>query len=72
MIPLRQTSFLLFLLSFGSLFAQCVLGRQAKENRRDFQKLDDGALDILAGLAPAPWQSVDEGHLQRLLIPRPG
>lgn len=48
------------------------LARQAKENRRDFQKLDGEALDRLASLPPAQWESVDEGHLQRMLIPRAG
>lgn len=47
-----------------------VHARQAKENRRDFQKLDNGALATLANLGPAQWESVDEGHLQHLLIPR--
>lgn len=70
MTPLRRTFFLLLALSLVLL--ESVLGRQAKENRRDFQKLNDGALDILANLAPAQWESVNEGHLQRMLIPRAG
>lgn len=72
MIPLRPTPFLFLLLSSSIFLVGSVLGRQAKENRRDFQKLNDGALDILANLAPPPWESVNEGHLQRMLIPRAG
>lgn len=72
MIPLRSTLFPLLLAILGLFLVESVLGRQAKENRRDFQKLNDGALDILANLAPKQWESVDEGHLQRMLIPRAG
>lgn len=74
MLPLRPTFFPLLLAILGLFLLESgsVLGKQAKENRRDFQKLNDGALDILANLAPKQWESVDEGHLQRLLIPRAG
>ena len=72
MIPLRPAFFLLLLVSTCLLLGNAALAKQAKANRRDFQKLNDGALDILANLAPAQWESVNEGHLQRMLIPRPG
>lgn len=63
---------LAFVLALLLLFSTCALGRQAKENRRDFQKLDGDALDRLAALHPPQWESVNEGHLQRMLIPRAG
>lgn len=55
----------------GLLLAPLSLARSAQENRRDFQKLDQGSLERIAKLG-IEWQSVDEGHLQRLLIPRAG
>jgi hypothetical protein len=47
-----------------------VHGRQARENRRDFQKLAQSDLGRIAELGPSQWESVDEGHLKALLIPR--
>lgn len=49
-----------------------VVARQAKENKRDFQKLNDEDLEKIVNLPPAQWESVNEGHLQRMLIPRAG
>jgi glutaminyl-peptide cyclotransferase len=49
-----------------------VVGHQAKENRRDFQKFDTPSLSTLSNIGPAQWENVDEGHLGRLLIPRAG
>jgi hypothetical protein len=58
------------LLSF--FLVDLVIGRQVKENRRDFQKFDTPSLSTLSNLGPAQWDNVDEGHLGRLLIPRAG
>jgi len=55
-----------------SLAKDLVVGHQLKENRRDFQKFDTPSLSTLSNLGPAQWENVDEGHLGRLLIPRPG
>lgn len=55
-----------------SLAIDLVVGHQLKENRRDFQKFDTPSLSTLSNLGPAQWENVDEGHLGRLLIPRPG
>jgi hypothetical protein len=64
--PTLLTTFLLL------LFSPLVVGHQAKENRRDFQKFDTPSLSTLSNIGPAQWENVDEGHLGRLLIPRAG
>jgi hypothetical protein len=63
------TYFPIFVLS---LAIDLVVGHQAKENRRDFQKFDTPSLSTLSNIGPAQWENVDEGHLGRLLIPRAG
>ena len=54
------------------LVLDLVVGHQAKENRRDFQKFDTPSLSTLSNIGPAQWENVDEGHLGKLLIPRAG
>jgi hypothetical protein len=68
---LQRFTLLLACLGFALLLAPFSLARTAQENRRDFQKLDKGSLERIAKLGEE-WKSVDEGHLQRLLIPRAG
>jgi hypothetical protein len=63
---ISPTLLLLFL-----LVSNLVVAHKAKENRRDFQKFDKTSLGRIAELNEQ-WESVDEGHLKRLLIPRAG
>jgi len=73
MTPLRTSAwrYTLLLTCLTFLLVPFSAARTAQENRRDFQKLDTGSLERIAKLGEE-WQSVDEGHLQRLLIPRAG
>ena len=64
-------TFLLLPLLLINLVTVTVHAHRAKENRRDFQKFDKDSLGRIANLAEQ-WESVDEGHLKRLLIPRAG
>ena len=64
-------TFLLLPLLLINLITVGVHAHKAKENRRDFQKFDKDSLGRIANLAEQ-WDSVDEGHLKRLLIPRAG
>lgn len=43
--------------------------RQEHYERESFT-LSDGAIKQLVELDPPPWQSIHEGHLGKLLIPR--
>ena len=67
-----QSSPLLLLLLLLAFFSPIAHGRHAKENRRDFQKLETSAMKSLAELGPEQWNNVDVGHLGKLLIPRAG
>ena len=69
MMYLRSTT---SILPVVFLVLDLVVGHQAKENRRDFQKFDTPSLSTLSNIGPAQWENVDEGHLGRLLIPRAG
>ena len=71
--PFVSPTFLLLPLLLVNLvtFTVTVHAHKAKENRRDFQKFDKDSLGRIANLAEQ-WDSVDEGHLKRLLIPRAG
>ena len=60
------------ILPVAFLVLDLVVGHQAKENRRDFQKFDTPSLSTLSNIGPAQWENVDEGHLGKLLIPRAG
>ena len=48
-----------------------VISARASLAPREVYPLSDAAVKDLVALDPPEWSSVDEGHLAKLLIPRP-
>lgn len=68
---LSRTSFLL--LTALLFFDFCGADAQTSRFRtRDFQSLTDENIRALVQLDPPEWDSVTEGHLGKILIPRVG
>ena len=53
------------------LVASCLAKNKEVNTERYIDGLEDADLRTILDLKPKPWRSVEEGHLGRLLIPRP-
>jgi hypothetical protein len=47
-----------------------VVEAHGQRERRDFRALSDDQVNAIAALDPPEWDSVDSGHLAKLLVPR--
>ncbi|KAK6907293.1 glutaminyl cyclase [Kwoniella mangroviensis CBS 10435] len=73
MIRLRTPSFPLLLLALLLFFLLVTARREDEESKyqkRDFHTLSNEDIRTLVESDPPQWNSVDEGHLGKLLIPR--
>jgi hypothetical protein len=52
------------------LFAPCLAYTSQHTSRRDIKSLNSDAIQAIVELDPPQWESVEEGHLGKLLIPR--
>lgn len=57
--------------AFSWLILPCLAKNKEINTERYIDGLEDADLRTILDLKPEPWRSVEEGHLGRLLIPRP-